>query len=73
MTYAVQAADVCIYCINWGFRVATIGMDAVARDEIAHEFGPWLNRLQFHGQGYREGEVFESFGIVYLPDPYATR
>jgi len=73
MTYAVQAADVCIYCINWGFRVASVGMDAAVREEIALEFGPWLNRLQFRGQGYHEGEVFESFGIVYVPDPYAGR
>ena len=73
MTYAVQAADVCIYCVNWGFRVEGIGMNAVAREEIAREFGPWLNRLQFRGQGHREGEVFESFGIVYVPAPYSAR
>jgi hypothetical protein len=48
-------------------------MDAAVREEIALEFGPWLNRLQFRGQGYHEGEVFESFGIVYVPDPYAGR
>jgi len=73
MTYAIQAADVCIYCINWGFRLAAIGMDAPARNEIAGEFGPWLSRLQFRGQGYRDGEVFESFGIIYVPDPYSAR
>ena len=30
MNYAVQAADVCIYCVNWGFRLDTIGMSAQA-------------------------------------------
>ncbi len=70
MNYAIQAADVCIYCINWGFRLDAIGMNSPDRPEIAQLFGPWLNRLQFHGQGYRDGKVFESFGIVYVPDPY---
>ena len=70
MNYAVQAADVCIYCVNWGFRLDAMGMTAPSRPEIAQLFGPWLKRLQFHGQGYRDGNVFESFGIVYVPDPY---
>jgi hypothetical protein len=71
MAYPVQAADLCIYCINWGFRLPSQGMDAPRRDEIGDEFGPWLNRLQYHGQGHREGQVFESWGIVYVPNPYA--
>ncbi len=70
MNYAVQAADVCIYCVNWGFRLDVIGMNSPGRPEIARLFGPWLNRLQFQGQGYRDGETFESFGIVFVPDPY---
>ena len=72
LTYAVQAADLCIYCVNWGFRVPTIGMTAVCRQEIQTMFGPWLGRLQFHGEGYRDGEVFESYGIVFVPNPYAA-
>jgi hypothetical protein len=71
MIYPMQAADVCIYCVNWGFRLPTRGMDANTRPEIANEFGPWLNRLQFRGQGYRDGEVFESYGIQFVPNPYA--
>ncbi|NLX97406.1 MAG: DUF3800 domain-containing protein [Rhodopirellula sp.] len=73
MNCAVQAADVCIYCVNWGFRLDAIGMTAASRPEIAQRFGPWLNRLQFRGQGYRDGNAFESFGIVYVPDPYGAR
>ena len=71
LTYAVQAADLCIYCVNWGFRVEAIGMTAPSRTEIESQFGPWLGRLQFHGQGYRDGNVFETFGIVFVPNPYA--
>jgi hypothetical protein len=70
MTYAMQAADICIYCVNWGFRVPSRGMNAPTRSEIADEFGPWLNRLPYRGQGYRDGAVFESYGICYVSYPY---
>jgi hypothetical protein len=73
MTYPVQVADVCIYAINWGFRLPERGMDALARPEIANEFGPWLRRLQFEGDGYRDGVVFKTYGIAYVPDPYEPR
>jgi len=73
MTYAVQAADLCIYCVNWGFRLDAIGMNAPKRDEIADTFGVWLSRLQYRGQGHRGGQVFSTFGIVYVPDPYSAR
>ena len=68
----VQAADLCIYCINWGFRLPSLGMDAPVRPEIESEFRPWLNRLQFRGEGYRDGNVFKSFGIAFVPDPYGS-
>ena len=56
MTYAVQAADLCIYCINWGFRLASIGMDSAEKgDEIAETFGSWLSRLRFRGVNCRAG------------------
>jgi hypothetical protein len=64
MTYAVQAADLCIYCVNLGFRLPAQGMNAPTRDEIANRFGDWLGRLQFRGEGHRNGRVFRTFGIV---------
>lgn len=69
ITYAVQAADICLYCINWGFRPSTWG-DLVTRREIADEFGPKLIRIQWQGDGYRNGRVFHTRGIVHVPDPY---
>lgn len=71
MTYPVQAADLCIYCVNWGFRLPSQGMNAPRRDEISEVFGPWLNQLQFHGDGYKDGRVFQTWGISYVPNPYA--
>ena len=72
MTYAVQAADLCIYCINWGFRLPGRGMNANHRADIAEMFGSELGRLQFRGQGYRDGRVFRRYGIFYVPDPYRS-
>ena len=48
MTYPVQAADLAIYCVNWGFRLPTRGMDAPGRPEIADDYGRWLAQLRFH-------------------------
>jgi hypothetical protein len=73
MAQPVQLADVCIYCLNWGFRLMKTGMDAPTRPEIDREFAPWLARLQFVGDGYRDGITFREFGIVYVPDPYTAR
>jgi hypothetical protein len=69
MTYPVQAADLCIYCINWCFRLPTHGMTEPVREEIRSEFFDWLRDLQYHGDGYREGHVFECWGIFYVPNP----
>jgi len=73
MVSPVQAADICIYCLNWGFRLPNRGMDGEVRHEIADEFGPWLNALQFEGDAYKAGDVFRTFGIVFVPDPYEGR
>ncbi len=73
MNYAVQAADLTIYCINWGFRLPTRGMEAPVRSEIASRYGRWLAQLQYRGEAYKEGSVYDSYGIVYVPDPYEAR
>ena len=70
---AIQAADVCIYCINWGFRLPQRGMNAERRAEIADMFGGALASLQFRGQRERDGRIFETYGIVYVSDPYEAR
>jgi len=71
MTYPIQAADLCIYCLNWGFRLPSQGMNSPKRDEIADEFGPWLNQLKFSGEAEKDGRVFPCWGIVYVQNPYA--
>lgn len=73
MSVGVQAADVCLYCLNWGFRLAQWQNVAPTRAEIERDFRPQLERLQWQGDGYRDGRVFHSFGIVFVPDPYDSR
>ena len=73
MSYAVQAADLCIYCINWGFRLPARGMDAERREDTADMFGADLASLQFERKGDRDGRRFTTYGIVYVPDPYEGR
>jgi len=70
MAYPVQVADVCIYCVNWGYRLPNVGMNAPVRDEIAREFGPLLDRTQYRGDGLRYDKVFRTQGIFYVPNPY---
>lgn len=73
LTYPVQAADLAIYCINCGYRMPKVGLDAPVRAEIADSFGRWLHQLQFRGKAHRDGDVFDTFGIVFVPDPYSNR
>ena len=76
MSYAVQAADICLYCINWGFRLRTwddYGRDYEVRQEISGRFGSEIARLQWQGDGYRDARTYRSYGIVLVPDPYEAR
>ena len=69
-SYAIQAADLCIYAINWGFRLPTLGMDAEKRPEIADGFGHILSELQWKGYGSHGGDIFQSYGITYVAEPF---
>lgn len=71
MAYPIQAADLCIYCLNWAFRLPSQGMNEPIRQEIHDEFADWLFNLQFRGQGHKEGNVFEVWGICFVPNPTA--
>lgn len=70
MAYGVQVADLCIYCLNWGWRLKE--MAEPVRKEI-EPFVWLLERVIWHGEGYRDGTTFRSHGTVYVPDPYTSR
>jgi hypothetical protein len=69
MVYAIQAADVCIYAINWGYRTGR--MEKATRPEINEISEHWLKKLQYKGTA--EDGKHPVYGIVYVPDPYSPR
>ena len=70
MAYGVQVADLCIYTLNWGWRLPP--MIEKTRPEI-EPFGVVLDKLIWHGDGYRDGRVYRTHGTVFVPDPYQAR
>lgn len=71
MAYGVQVADLCIYCLNWGYRFND-RMTEPVRDEI-RDFANLLEPIIWHGEGTRKGQHFKTHSVVYVPDPYAAR
>lgn len=70
MAYGIQVADLCIYCLNWGWRIRD--MTQPTRPEI-EPFVRLIEKSIWHGDGYRDGNVFRTHGTVYVPDPYSAR
>ena len=70
MTYAIQAADLCIYCLNWGFRLPERGMNAVTRPEITQSSEAFLSALQWRGGVKKDGREYSRFSVCYLPRLY---
>lgn len=71
MAYGVQVADLCIYCLNWGWRIKGT-MTKPTRQEI-EPFAHHLEDVVWHGKGKRDGRSFSTIGTVYVPDPYTSR
>ena len=72
MSLPVQTADLVIYCINWGYRNETMGLLEPTREDVAFEFALRIDELQHRGQGYRDGRVFNQWGICYVRNPYGA-
>ncbi len=73
MSPGVQAADLCLYVINWGFRRPEWNHAGLTRQEIHKRYAGRVGTLQFSGTGHRDGNFFPTFGIVHVPDPYEAR
>ena len=73
LSLGIQAADLCLYCVNWGFRRAERGFSGPVRMDIRERYAGRMGKLQFSGDGYRDGKTFLTHGIVYVPDPYSSR
>ena len=72
LAVGVQAADVVLYCINYGYRRHEWGFTGLTRQEIQQRYGGLIHKFRYEGDVYNEGKVYTSYGIVYVPDPYAT-
>lgn len=72
LAYPVQAADVLIYAINWGYRIPGI-WEGKTRPEIAEAFGGMLNTLQYRGRTTYSGKEFPVFGINLVKEPFSNR
>ena len=70
MAYGVQIADLCIYCLNWGWRLNE--MTEPTRTEIV-PFVWLLERLIWHSKEDRGGQSFATRSVVFVPDPYTKR
>lgn len=70
MAYGVQVSDIAIYCVNWGFRLKR--MVEPTRSEI-EPLAAGLQSLVWRGQGYDERDVFDTYSVVFVPDPYEPR
>jgi hypothetical protein len=49
LSLGVQAADVCLYCMNWGYRRAEWRIEAAGRADIAELFAPALQAMEWRG------------------------
>ena len=71
LSVPIQAADVCIYCINWGFRRPDWGMDAPTRKDIESRFSGWIRRLENRDRITKaDGSPKSLYGICFVPNPY---
>jgi len=73
LSLGAQAADLCLYCINWGFRRVEWSFAGPQRDDIHSEFAGLCGELQYSGDSYDAGVIRRLFGIVFVPDPYTAR
>ena len=69
-SYLIQAADICIYCINWCFRLPSKNMNAPIRDNLKELIGSSLYDLQYKKE--YDGD-FASYGIFFVENPYEGR
>lgn len=72
LAVGAQAADVVLYCINYGYRRNEWGFTGLTRQEIKQRYRRLIHKSLYKGEAYNEGKVYPSYGIVYIPNPYAT-
>ena len=73
LTPCIQAADICLYCINWGFRRKEWKFKGNQRDDIHKRFSSRCENLQYYGDMVINHRTIKGYGIIFVPDPYTPR
>jgi len=73
LSLGAQAADLCLYCVNWGFRRPEWNFRGAKRDDIHEEFAGLCGELQYRGASVENGRERRLFGIFFVPDPFTAR
>ena len=66
----IQAADICLYCINWGFRREEWNFRGNSREDIHNRYAGRCGKIQFSGDMLHEDGPKKGFGIIFVPNPY---
>ena len=69
----MQAADICLYCVNWGFRRSEWAFAGPRRDNLAQRYAGRCGNLQYQGTVWNKGKSHPTYGIIFVPDPYLAR
>lgn len=73
LSVPIQVADVCIYCLNWGFRRPDWNMNAPTRQRIEQDFSGWIQRLEYRQKVKKsDGTSKQLFGIAFVQNPYGS-
>ena len=72
MGYGVQVADLCIYCLNWAYRVPSIGLDSPTRTEL-EPFARVLRDRVWDQSIQKDGNDLHIYSVIHVPDPYEGR
>jgi hypothetical protein len=73
MSVGVQAADIVLYCLNWGFRKTKGLEDTHCRVEIQKRYENKIGNLQWMGQISGSISARQTRSIVHIPDPFTYR
>lgn len=69
----IQAADICLYCVNWGFRHSEWSFAGPRRDDLSQRYAGRCRNLQYQGSVWSQGKSHPTYGIIFVPDPYLAR
>lgn len=75
MAYPMQAADVVIYAVNWGYRRPSWPESSI-RKEVASQFRAWIQALAFDTMvphRHDPHKMVKIHSIVRVGDPYEAR